>query len=231
MIGSFYLVVKDSYAVVLPFFNCIIWCFTEYFQLYCIVCILCNRRYIPHSLERALFCFRHGYGSLYRCMWLLGSYGLIWLLLLTLRGLPFWLVSQNLHLFSLRIAWNSVLLLLSRTKVDMQAKKRWYFWRWKERWEEEIACDLVTTEFEDHEAVFSDGDSYALEELVVEVNDVFVFELFLGEGKTPRGWDKVQGLSFVLDSHENQSMQDSFDGLNKSLCLFVRVCPRVCLCI
>ncbi|CAF2050552.1 unnamed protein product, partial [Brassica rapa subsp. trilocularis] len=47
--------------------------------------------------------------------------------------------------------------------------------------------DLVTTEFEDHEAVFSDGDSYALEELVVEVSDVFVFELVLGEGKTPRG--------------------------------------------
>lgn len=46
--------------------------------------------------------------------------------------------------------------------------------------------------------------------------NVLVFELLLGEGKILRGMR--QGSRFVLDSHENQSMQDSFDCLNKSLC-------------
>ena len=78
--------------------------------------------------------------------------------------------------------------------------------------------------------MFSDGDSYALEELVVEVSDVFVFELVLGEGKTPRGWDKVQGLSFVLDSHETNPCKILLM-VSTKVCLFVCVCPRVCLCI
>lgn len=43
---------------------------------------------------------------------------------------------------------------------------------------------ISTSEFENLETVFGDGDSHALEKFVVEVRNVFVFELVLREGKT-----------------------------------------------
>lgn len=43
---------------------------------------------------------------------------------------------------------------------------------------------ISPSELQDLEAVFGDGDPHALEKLVVEVSDVFVLELVVGEGET-----------------------------------------------
>lgn len=43
---------------------------------------------------------------------------------------------------------------------------------------------IATSELENLEMVFSDGDSHALEKFVVEVRNVFVFELVLREGES-----------------------------------------------
>ena len=51
------------------------------------------------------------------------------------------------------------------------------------RGEKRRSLALSTREFEDLETVLGNGDANALEKLVVEVGNVFVFELVLGEGK------------------------------------------------
>lgn len=76
--------------------------------LYYILCILCNRWYIPHSLERercfaSRLCMQQASavdGSLYSvhvvASWaMVDSFGFS---LLTHNGLPFWFVSQSLLL-------------------------------------------------------------------------------------------------------------------------------------
>ncbi|KAF2607916.1 hypothetical protein F2Q68_00045301 [Brassica cretica] len=102
------------------------------------------------------------------------GYGVLWLSVSQIvNGLPFWLSPRRLLASDPRpnVLGEALPCLPNR---DQDSRNRTSG--------ERRRFLVPPSELEDLEAVFGDGDSHALEKLVVEVRDVFEFEPVVGEG-------------------------------------------------